>query len=203
MFSFVKGQIDDINGNNVVVDVGGVGYELLVSDYTLKEVCVGRTQKLYTFLQVKEDGVSLFGFSSKEEKNMFLLLTSVSGVGCKMAISILSGMDFNGIAAAIFNCDTKQLTKIKGLGKKTAERIVLELKEKVTVDINYIGSGQQSMNFTQDYGDNVLTNEQKAAISVLCSLGKSQVDAEKLVEAASKLGASSSEELINMAFRIN
>ncbi len=203
MFSFVKGQIDDINGNNVVVDVGGVGYELLVSDYTLKEVCVGRTQKLYTFLQVKEDGVSLFGFSSKEEKNMFLLLTSVSGVGCKMAISILSGMDFNGIAAAIFNCDTKQLTKIKGLGKKTAERIVLELKEKVTVDINYIGSGQQSMNFTQDYGDNVLTNEQKAAISVLCSLGKSQADAEKLVEAASKLGASSSEELINMAFRIN
>ena len=203
MFSYINGLIADKNGNNVIVDVCGIGYELFVSDYTLSDVVVGQSKKLYTYMQVKEDGISLFGFSSKEEKNMFLLLTSVSGVGCKMAISVLSGMNCNSLAAAIFNCDTKQLTKIKGLGKKTAERIVLELKEKVVVDAQYIGSGQQSMDFVHTTEGVKLNTEQLAAIAVLSSLGKSQQDAEKLVEAASKLGANTTEELVNMAFRIN
>ena len=148
-------------------------------------------------MQVKEDGIALFGFATTEEKAMFLRLISVSGIGCKVALAILSGMDCDSLALAIFNGDTKLLTKIKGLGKKTAERLVLELKEKVVVD-----AAQMVLPITQN-PDLQFNKDMQNAIAVLCSLGKSQADAEKLVDAAAKLGATTAEELINMAFRIN
>lgn len=197
MYNYFNGEIVDIFGNNVVIDVNGVGYELAVSNYTLGECKLGQRQKLYAYLQVKEDGVSLFGFASPEEKNMFLRLISVSGIGCRVALAVLSGMDSNSLAIAIFNGDTKLLTQIKGLGKKTAERLVLELKEKVVVDANSI-----ELPILNNL-DVPLTKEIQNAIAVLVSLGKSQADAEKLVDAASKLGATTTEELINMAFRIS
>ena len=195
MFNYLLGEITDFVGSNVVLDVGGVGYELSVSAYTLADCKIGRKQKLFTYMQVKEDGISLYGFSTMEEKNLFLLLISVSGVGCKVAQAILSGMDCNALSLAIFNEDTKLLTKIKGLGKKTAERIVLELKEKVAVD-----SAAASLPNLQ--GATPVTKDMQDAIAVLVSLGKSQADAEKLVDAASQLGATTANELVNMAFRI-
>ncbi len=197
MYNYLCGEIADTFGNNVIMDINGIGYEIAVSSFTLAECKVGQRQKLYTYMQVKEDGVALFGFATTEEKNMFLRLVSVSGVGCKVALAVLSGLDSNSLAIAIFNGDTKVLTKIKGLGKKTAERLVLELKEKVVVDANEI-----NLPIVNNM-DIPLTKEVQNAVAVLVSLGKSQADAEKLVEAASKLGASTTEELINMAFRIN
>ncbi len=197
MYNYLCGEIADTIGNNVIMDINGIGYEIAVSSFTLAECKVGQRQKLYTYMQVKEDGVALFGFATTEEKNMFLRLVSVSGVGCKVALAVLSGLDSNSLAIAIFNGDTKVLTKIKGLGKKTAERLVLELKEKVVVDANEI-----NLPIVNNL-DVPLTKEVQNAVAVLVSLGKSQADAEKLVEAASKLGASTTEELINMAFRIN
>ena len=197
MFNYIFGEIVEFGVSTVVVDVNGVGYELAVSGYTLADCKLGQKQKLYAYLQVKEDGVSLYGFSTLEEKNMFLRLISVSGIGCKLAQAILSGIDSNSLALAIFNGDTKMLTKVKGLGKKTAERLVLELKEKVVVD-----AADMVLPITQN-PDLQINKDMQNAIAVLCSLGKSQADAEKLVEAAAKLGASTTEELINMAFRIN
>ncbi len=197
MLNYLNGEIVDITGSYVVMDVNGVGYQLLVSTSTLYDCTIGQKKRLYCYMQVREDGISLFGFATIEEKNMFENLISVSGVGCKVAISVLSGMDANTLALAIFNGDTKQLTKIKGLGKKTAERLVLELKEKVMVDAT-----QVELPIAQN-PDVKLTKDMQNAIAVLCSLGKTQADAEKLVDAASKLGAVTTEELINMAFRIN
>ena len=197
MYNYLCGEIVEFGISTVVVDVNGVGYELAVSGYTMADCKLGQKQKLYAYLQVKEDGVSLYGFSTLEEKNMFLRLISVSGVGCKLAQAILSGIDSNSLALAIFNGDTKMLTKVKGLGKKTAERLVLELKEKVVVD-----AADMVLPITQN-PDLQINKDMSNAIAVLCSLGKSQADAEKLVEAAAKLGASTTEELINMAFRIN
>ena len=195
MYNYLFGEIADIIGYCVVLDIGGVGYELSVSAYTLAECKLGAKQKLYAYLQVKEDGIALYGFSTLQEKNLFLLLTSVSGVGCKMAQAILSGMDCNSLSAAIYNGDTKSLTKIKGLGKKTAERLVLELREKVMVDAAAALPIVESQT--------PLTKDMRDAVAVLVSLGKSQADAEMLVEAASKLGANTANELVNMAFRIN
>lgn len=195
MYNYLFGEIADLVGSNVVLDIGGVGYELSVSAYTLADCKIGQKQKLYTYLQVKEDGMALFGFSTLQEKNLFLLLISVSGVGCKVAQAILSGMDCNSLSLAIYNGDTKNLTKIKGLGKKTAERIVLELQEKVSVD--------SASTVLPEISAAPLTKSMQDAVAVLVSLGKNRADAEKLVEAASQLGATTADELVNMAFRIN
>ena len=197
MFSYLHGEIVEYGNSTVVVDVNGVGYEVAVSGYTMADCHLGQKQKLYAYMQVKEDGVTLYGFSTLEEKNMFLRLISVNGVGCKLAQAILSGIDSNSLALAIFNGDTRLLTKVKGMGKKTAERLVLELKEKVVVD-----AADMVLPITQN-PDLQINKDVQNAIAVLCSLGKSQSDAEKLVEAAAKLGATTAEELINMAFRIN
>ena len=197
MFNYIYGEIVDFGNSTVVVDVNGVGFELSVSGFTMADCQIGKKQRLYTHMQVKEDDISLFGFSTLEEKKMFLLLISVSGIGCKVAQAILSGMDSNSLALAIFNGDTRLLTKIKGLGKKTAERLVLELKEKVVVD-----AVEMVLPITQN-PDLQINKDMQNAIAVLVSLGKSQADAEKLVDAAAKLGATTTEELINMAFRIN
>ena len=196
MYNYFNGEIVETNGNSVVLDVNGVGYELAVSSFTLQNCVVGEKRKIYAYLQVKEDGVALFGFSTLEEKNMFLLLVSVSGIGPKMALAVLSGMDCNSLALAILNGDTKQLTKIKGLGKKTSERLVLELKEKVVVEA-------AAMDLPPILNPALQPNKDiQDAIAILCSLGKTQADAEKLVEAASGLGATTATELVNMAFRI-
>lgn len=192
MFSYINGEITEKECDRVVVDVGGVGFELFCSDVTLSQCAVGECRRLYVYLQVKEDGMCLYGFSTLQEKAMFIRLISVSGVGCKMAAAVLSGMEAGALAQAIFNGDAKQLTKIKGLGKKTAERIILELREKVAEEARQTPVTVSGM--TKDMAD---------AVAILCSLGKNASEAEKLVEAASKLGAVTAQELINMAFRIN
>lgn len=195
MFNYLRGEIAFAEGSVVVLDVNGVGYELSVSDFTKNDCVVGQQTLLYTYLQVKEDGVCLYGFSTKEEKTMFSLLISVSGVGCKVAQSVLSSINSSALATAIFNGDTKQLTKIKGLGKKTAERLVLELREKVVVNAEAITQEAEETETT-------LSKDMQDAIAILCSLGKNRADAEKLIEAASKLGANTATELVNMALRI-
>lgn len=192
MFSYINGEITEKECDKVVVDVGGVGFELFCSDVTLSQCAVGECRRLYVYLQVKEDGMCLYGFSTLQEKAMFMRLISVSGVGCKMAAAVLSGMEAGALAQAIFNGDAKQLTKIKGLGKKTAERIILELREKVAEEAQQTPVTVAGM--TKDMAD---------AVAILCSLGKNASEAEKLVEAASKLGAVTAQDLINMAFRIN
>ncbi|MCH5153294.1 MAG: Holliday junction branch migration protein RuvA [Clostridiales bacterium] len=197
MFNYIYGEIVEFGNSAVVVDVNGVGFELSVSGYTMADCELGKKQKLYTYMSVKEDDISLFGFSTLEEKSMFMHLISVSGIGCKVALSILSGIDSDSLAIAIFNEDIRLLTKVKGLGKKTAERLVLELKEKVVVEAK-----NMVLPITQNV-DSPMSKEMSNAIAVLCSLGKSQADAEKLIEAAAQLGATTTEELINMAFRIN
>lgn len=199
MFNYISGTVVHIFGNVVVVDVNGIGYEISATIPTVSNLTVGQNAKLFTYLQVRDDGVSLFGFGTAEEKAMFINLISVSGVGCKVAQSILSGIDSNSLACAIYTGDTKLLTKIKGLGKKTAERLVLELKEKVMVDASQM---QMDVPIIQ-HADNPFNKQMQDAIAVLCSLGKSQMDAEKLVDAASKLGATTTEDLIKMAFRIS
>lgn len=196
MFGYLYGEVVGFGISTVTLDVNGIGFELAISGYTMADCKLGEKRKLYVYLQVKEDGVMLYGFSTAEEKSMFLRLISVSGIGCKVALAILSGMDSNSLALAIFNGDTHALTKIKGLGKKTAERLVLELKEKVTVD---------ARDLTLPIAQNPDLQQNKNiadAIAMLCALGKSQADADKLVDAASKLGAESVQDLVHMALKI-
>lgn len=134
MISYLQGKLEEKNENNIIIDVGGIGYEIFVSNNTLSQLpFLNESVKVLTYMQVREDGVSLFGFASKEEKDIFLKLISISGIGPKNAISILSGYPLSDLVVAIVSGNTKMISKIKGLGAKTAERIVLELKDKLTL----------------------------------------------------------------------
>ena len=135
MIGYLKGKLLYSEENVVVLEVNGVGYELTLSSSCLKRIIEERGET-YTYLAVKEDGVSLYGFVSPEEKKMFLKLISVSGVGPKMGITVLSQTTLKELSTAIATEDVKGLSKIKGLGKKTAERIILELREKMSEELS-------------------------------------------------------------------
>lgn len=139
MLSYIKGKVTEAGENTLVVECGGLGYELLVSRGAASAAAVGSEVKLPVYLSVSETGVALYGFKDAAEKDMFLKLIGISGIGAKMAIGILSGMGVNDLIAAIARGDVKGLSGIKGIGKKTAERIALELRDKIGAEIADIG----------------------------------------------------------------
>ena len=132
MYAYIKGKIEEVSEGSLIIECGGIGYEVFVSNQTAAELSSAKGEvKLYTFYKVAEDDVALYGFARKEEKEMFRKLIAVSGVGPKAALAILSGISLKDLALSIATRDAARLTRIKGVGKKTAERIILELKEKV------------------------------------------------------------------------
>jgi holliday junction DNA helicase RuvA len=131
MISFIRGQFVTKTPANIVVDVNGVGYELQISLHTYSAISDKQSGQLFTYLHITENAHTLFGFADIKEKELFLHLLSVSGVGASTARMILSGMRPEEIIKAIVQNNTAQLSTIKGIGKKTAERIVLELKDKM------------------------------------------------------------------------
>ena len=139
MLSYIKGKVTEAGENTLVVECGGLGYELLVSRGAASATAVGSEVKLPVYLSVSETGVALYGFKDAAEKDMFLKLIGISGIGAKMAIGILSGMGVNDLIAAIARSDVKGLSGIKGIGKKTAERIALELRDKIGAEIADMG----------------------------------------------------------------
>ena len=168
-----------IDENLVEVNVNGVGYEVCVSIDSIMELASKDEAKVYTYMHVREDAVSLFGFATLEEKRMFMNLISISGIGPKMAIQILSGMSARMLASAVVNKNVGMLTKIKGLGKKTAERIVLELKEKVEENIKTQSPTDGFVPLVPETG---LTSDMVDAIAVLVELGIKKEEATKLVK---------------------
>jgi len=129
MFSFITGILEEKENNIAVLNCNGVGFELNVSETTIFELPnKGELATIYTYMAVREDAITLFGFATREEKDVFLKLISVSGIGGKMAIAILSAMPVSDLIMAIASENIKLLSSVKGLGKKTAERLVLELK---------------------------------------------------------------------------
>lgn len=183
MYSYIKGKITEIGESYIVVEVGGIGYELSVSANAMSEfaACDGEV-KVYCYLSVREDGVSLFGFSSEREKAMFLKLVAVSGVGPKLALTVLGGMTTEQFAAAVIVSDIKALSKIKGVGKKTAERIALELRDKVSKDYEAVDSGEGTASKT------VTVDVNEDAVLALMTLGYSKQESEAAVSRVQKDG---------------
>ena len=136
MYYYLNGELALCEGGTCVVDCGGVGYKLTISLITSQNLSnkIGQKVKLFTHLAVREDGIELFGFESNEERACFNLLIGVSGVGPKAAISILSMMSPDRFSLAVCTEDTKFISKTPGIGPKTAARIVLELKDKISKD---------------------------------------------------------------------
>lgn len=132
MFDYLRGSVSFVTPDRVVLDVGGVGFSLAASANTTAKVRVGEEVTLYTYLAVREDALDLFGFSDREEQASFLMLTSVSGVGPKAALAILSALTPSALALAIVSGDEKALCAAQGVGKRLASRLLLELKDKVS-----------------------------------------------------------------------
>ena len=179
MYSYISGKVAYKSLSSLIVDNGGIGYELGVSGNTLCDVELGEIVKIYTYLYVREDEMSLYGFSRQEEKKLFLKLIDISGIGPKMAMQILSGYDLRTLTVAIASGDVKTLCKIKGLGKKTAELIVLNLREQAAEDISEFGA---------ESGGSVVADEDIAgAVFALESLGISKTEAVRAASEASKV----------------
>lgn len=183
MYNYIKGKLIESGENYVVVESGNIGYELNVSANTAAELSAAEGEvKIYCFLSVREDDMSLFGFASKQEKSMFVKLVSVSGVGPKLALTVLSGMTAGQFAAAVVKGDVTALSKTKGVGKKTAERIVLELKDKVNKDY----TSEETVSAVKV--DVTEVNEE--AVLALMTLGYNRHEASEAVKRVQKDGMS-------------
>jgi len=180
MIAFLKGTVLKKSPDQLIVDVHDVGYQLEISNQTYDELPGdGEEVELLVYHHVTDNDQRLFGFASQNEKDLFELLITVKGVGPKLGLTILSGLPAEEITGAIVQEDKSALSKIKGIGKKTAQRMILELKDKISemVDATYSSTTGTS---------NVASNVKEEAVSALQSLGFKKRDAEESIELAAK-----------------
>lgn len=197
MIAFLEGQLTTVLPTQAVINVSGIGYEVFIplSSYD-KLPAAGQPVRILTHLHVREDAHILYGFMTAAERDLFrLLVNNVSGIGPKLALAVLSGMSVNNFKAAVVNSDVTSLSKISGLGKKTAERIVLELKDKVGVAAAWEAAS----------AGHAPTPEQERAneaVLALIALGYKQVEAHRFVrDLQEKEPDKSAEELVKLALK--
>ncbi|MDR7856437.1 Holliday junction branch migration protein RuvA [Tissierella sp.] len=173
MFEFIIGDIMTIRDDYIVLQNNGIGYKIFTSTNSIVKLELGMKGVLiYVNLNVREDGLFLYGFVSEEEIDMFKLLQLVSKVGPKVALGILSTLTPNQIKLAILTRDIDSLSKAPGIGKKTAERLILELKDRIDIDVN----------IEEDCIDDINPNEYIEAINGLMSLGYTRIEVEKAIK---------------------
>ena len=198
MYAFIEGKVCEKGNGFLVLLAAGVGWQLSCSNNTLQAApAAGENMRCYTVLNVRDDAMELFGFATREEKRMFLQLTSVSGVGGKTALGLLGAMPLRDLNLAILLGDVNALSRAPGIGKKTAQRIALELKEKVSqADVSAgNGAGAPQAAGAPEQADHVME-----AIEALTALGYSALEARNAV-ARVRDQSDKSEELIRLALR--
>lgn len=200
MIVYVRGKVLATTEETMIVDVNGLGYEVYCSSGAFAKANVGEYVELHTYLQVKEDGITLFGFESVKEKELFLKLISVSGVGPKLGISVLSGMSGEDFATAIATADAKRLAGVKGLGKKTAEKIILELHGKISAGEIMQASGDAPSNRTKPAAEKLTPFEEDALVA-LQGLGFTRTESLQAVKKAKEQGATTTEDIIMRALQ--
>ena len=199
MIAYVRGKVLATTEETMIVDVNGLGYEIYCSAGAFRKAAVGESIELHTYLQVKEDGVTLFGFESLKEKDLFLKLISVDGVGPKLGVSVLSGMTGEDFASAIATADAKRLSTIKGLGKKTAEKIILALHGKISAGEIMQASGE--LGAPKAAKAEKLSPMDEDAVAALQGLGFTRTESLQAVKKAKELGATTVEDIIMRALQ--
>lgn len=183
MFAYIKGTLEEKGNNYVVIDVGGIGYKIFMSDISIQGI--GELEdvvKVHTYYYVREDNISLYGFLTKEELKMFELLLSVSGIGAKSAISMLSNITPASFAFAVISNDVLSLKKLPGIGAKTAQRIILELQDKLKAEEKVITDGaKEQIEIEIENTQNV-----QEAIQALQILGYNRKEIDKVMEKLAK-----------------
>lgn len=175
MIAYIKGNIEIKTKEYIIIEVNGIGYKIFMSSSAINELEQGKTAKIYTYLKVKEDDVSLYGFLNNEELVTFELLIGVGGIGAKSAITILSNITPSKFALAVITNNVNALKKLPGIGPKTAQRIILELKDKMKT--------QEAIEDEESPLEAAISLDNKAndAIEALCVLGYARRDIENVI----------------------
>lgn len=183
MFAYIKGTLEIKSINYVVLENGGIGYKIFMSSKSIGTIGdVGDNVKVYTHYHVREDDISLYGFNSEEELRMFEILINVSGVGVKSALTMLSDITPASFAMAVINDDVTRLTKVPGVGKKTAQRLILELKDKLKSEDISVEEAKET-----DIKENKIDNDALTALQVL---GYTKKEIEQVLEKIDAKGLS-------------
>lgn len=199
MIAMVKGSLELVNENVIVVENHGIGFEILVPGSVVSLLpSVGQEVKLYTYTHVREDALQLYGFLTRDEMDMFKLLITVSGIGPKGALGILSVMDADTLRFAILAGDAKAIAKAPGLGVKTAGKLILELKDKCSIEDMLESSGKASAGSGADSG---VSEAQGEAVEALVALGYSAADATAAVRKTAVTEDMTVEELLKQSLK--
>lgn len=198
MIGFVNGEIEDIFEDRVLIDCGFMGYNIFVPTNVIERCRIGEEVKLYTYLSVREDAMTLFGFFSKDELKIFKLLISVNGIGPKCGLAVLSMLSPNDLRFAVLSEDVKLISKVPGIGAKTAQKVILELKDKLNIEDTFMTESNSLTNISSVSYDN---NIMKEAIEALTALGYSQSEAAKAVNSCDSSMCDSVESIIKLALK--
>jgi len=182
MISHLRGKVNAIYSDCVVIDVNGVGYTVFMTTGALSEISMASDVTIKTCMVVKEDSITLYGFKNEQERELFKLLCDVSGIGPKTAVAILSTLSVESLALAIAEADLKVISSVSGIGKKTAERIALELRDKIKPFVSSLTSSDKIK--LSDVQSGIKANYTSDAVAVLISLGYTQSESEQAVKSA-------------------
>lgn len=200
MIAFVRGIIEDITEDNVVIDTGGIGYNIKISEGTAAALPgTGREAKLYTYTCVREDAFLLYGFLSRDDLEIFKKLITVNGIGPKGGLAILSVMSADDLRFAIMSGDAKAIAKAPGIGAKTASRVILDLKDKISIEDTLL---KREMN--EYSGSSALAADNAArdeAVEALVALGYSPSDALKAVKRTEAAEGTDAETILKLALK--
>lgn len=199
MIAYVHGVIDDISEDNVVVDVGGIGYNVRISaDTAARLPGEGESVRLYTYTLVREDAFQLYGFLTRNDLEIFKKCITVNGIGPKGALAILSVMDADSLRYAIMTGDAKAISRAPGIGARTAERLILDLKDKIQIDDVLIG---KEIAATAAGSQNLDSPQKKEAVEALVSLGYGQTESVKAVNSIPNIDEMDSGAILKAALK--
>lgn len=194
MISYIKGIVESITAEKVIIDNNGIGYGIFMPIHAIEALGEGEQIKVHTYFSVREDAMQLFGFLSQEELEMFKLLIGVSGVGPKGALAIISTLPDDELKMAIIADDAKAISKAQGIGAKTAQKVIIELKDKIDV------SGMV-LDYQKVDGNKALSDSQQEAIQALISLGFSKSDCVNAVKQIKGSAEMSFDEIVTVALQ--
>ena len=201
MISYIKGTVSLTEEGGIILECSGIGYRISMPASSLYKLSEGDEAKVYTYMSVREDGISLYGFMTAAEEAMFELLIGVSGIGPKGALAILSSISIADLKTAIAAEDSKLIASAKGVGSKTAQKIVLELKGKMEKEVFTLASSKGAGDLSQGSGGRA-NAAQSGAIDVLEALGFSRSAAVRAVNSVAGSEKLTSEAIVNEALKI-
>lgn len=199
MISYLKGELAGAGEGMAVVDVGGMGFRVFITDRDQADLpAVGEPVQLYTYLSVREDAIWLYGFLSEEDRQVFRQLLTVSGVGPKAALGILSALSANDLRFAVFSDDVKAISKAPGVGLKTAKKLILELKDRLKLEDAISGGG----NMDEEAASHAQDADVTEAVEALVTLGYSSSEALRAVKRVKMAGNMKTEDILGEALKV-